>query len=339
MKKKTGIITVVVILTAILICFIIYISIQNEKDKIFLKAHDYMTASKYDKAEALLKEIPNYKGASELLLQVIYERGCRLFDEGKEAEAEREFQKITDYQNAKEYLDRIALHRAENYMEKQQYKQAEEVMANVIKTEEMVNFLDGLYGIWGKSELEQHNYEAAYRAMKKIKNLTDSDKEILHRSTMYYAKEVLNKGNVDEADNMLQGLEQTDDVAILLKEVSDTRLAVKCIKELQGRYAGAVHVGEILEVRCKDQSYRGNVQIPVIMIRFMERETATGQEREAYAIYDNDVYMLTCHSLTKENVDIKDPTEMSGYLKLSQNWDNAETITLSLEGIKILIQK
>lgn len=339
MKKKAGIITVTAVLTAALACFFIFMTIQNEKDKMFLKAHDYMSAGKYDEAEALLEKIPNYNGASDLLLQVIYERACMLFDEGKEAEAEKDFQKITDYQNAKEYLDTIALHRAEIYMGQNQYQEAETALAHVTKTKNMVSFMDELYRNWGKSALDQQDYQTAYQAVKKIKNPIDSDKETIHKATLYYAKEVLNKGNPDEAEKMLQELEQTDDVTLLVKEINDTRLAVTCIKELQGRYTGETSIGDLLEIRCKDQSYRNNIQIPVVMIRFIEKDIATGQEREAYAIYDNDVYLLTCHSLIKENVDIKNPTEMSGYLKLSQNWDSTETITLSLEGIKVLLQK
>lgn len=334
-RVSTGVLCIVI---ACLICFFVLITLQNERDKTFLKAHEYMEAGYYDKAEGLLGRIPNYDGSSDLLLQVIYERACSLYEEGKESEAELEFQKIRDYQNAKEYLDRIALHRAENYYEANQYDKADETLKNTLDSDEITAFKEGLYRAWTSAAMEEQDYGTAYKAAIKMINPTDLDKALIRNVTVAYGQELLRSGNPDEAEGMLQSLDQSEEVAQLAQEIKETRLAVTCVQDLKGRYTGEILIGDLLEARCSEQTYKGTIQIPVVMIRFTEHNTVTGEVKEAYAIYDNDVYMLTCHALEKNQVDMKNATEMSGYLKLSQNWDTEGTTVLSIDAIKKLTQ-
>lgn len=336
--KKRVSIGVLGIVFVTFICFLILITLQNERDKTFLKAHEYMEAGNYDEAEALLGKIPNYDGSSELLLQVIYERGCSLYEEGKEAEAELDFQKIRDYQNAKEYLDRIALHRAESFYQATQYDKADEALKNTSDSNEILAFKEQLYRTWTSVAMEQQDYETAYNAAIKMVNPSETDKVFITNVTVAYGRKVLQSGDPDRAESILQTLDQSEEVAQLTQEIKETRLAVTCVKDLKGRYVGEIQIGELLETRCSQQTYKGTIQIPVVMIRFTEYNTGTGEVKEAYAIYDNDVYMLTSHALQKNQVDMKNATEMAGYLKLSQNWDTEGTKNLSIEAIKKLTQ-
>lgn len=336
--KKRVSIGVFCIVFAAFICFLILITLQNERDKTFLKAHEYMEAGNYDEAEALLGRIADYDGSSDLLLQVIYEKGCSLYEEGKEAEAEQEFQRIRDYQNAKEYLDRIALHRAESYYQVSQYDKADEALKNTSDSDEIISFKERLYRTWTSVAMEQREYGIAYKAAIKMVNPSEADKVLIMNVTVAYGRELLRNGDPDEAARMLQALDQSEEVAQLMQEIKETRLAVTCVQDLKGRYTGEMLIGDLLEAKCSQQTYKGAIKIPVVMIRFTEHNTVTGEVKEAYAIYDNDVYMLTCHALEKNQVDMKNATEMSGYLKLSQNWDTEGTTVLSIDAIKKLTQ-
>lgn len=370
-KKRRKIYPVFILFTVLIlvgagVCGLREVYKERQRFELYQQAFELYKNSAYDEAEKVLEEIPEYQGVSAMLRDIQYQKGLIAFEAGQYEEAKGLFQKVSDYQDSQDYIEEAVyllamdaytakdydtairyFEEIPDYKDVKQYQ--EEITFSNLETyfqagsyQEAENCIFRIqdypgvepYGIvvleaQGKAAYENQEYERAIEMFKYASAYSDWLDTYNGMSKEEKAAYDIIAGETDFKQR-LKNISQE-------KELAEREYqALLCVKELVKYYenekAEVAEISKVEEIRFSKQVYANSAEVPIVMISY--KETADKKKTQSYAVYNETEFYGICPSLKMEEIDKSDSSQLQAYLKITDLWENKETVKIDMARIK-----
>ena len=296
---------------------------------------EFFENEEYEKARGLFLKNPDYQDTADYIEETAYQLGMAAYNEKDYDTAENFFKEIPGYKDIQTYIDGIAYSRLQNCFTAGDYDKAEEYFFMIPNMEGVQPYGIVLLQIQAQKAFENLEYERSL--------------ELYERGLGYAAwvENVYNNLPDEQKANEYDPIRGEVSYEDRLKQMEEAYASVKkeaqvidCLKHLLSYYEEKMKEKasffQVDEVRVAMQAYSSDNIVPVVMIAYQETVTEKKKEvqRQAYAVYNDANFYAICHSLNTEEIDKKNTDELQANLRITQYWDEKDTITMDISRIR-----